>query len=111
MDDPVDVFVPYFFLLVFIYTMPGYNCSIKERMLYSASKSGVVEVLEQSGIEILKKVSALLQTSYSKISFRPVVFHLFLKLPFSTIFIFKLHFLLFLKLRSMLMKCWRFGKN
>ena len=57
--------------------MPGYNCSIKERMLYSASKSGVVEVLEQSGIEILKKVSALLQTSYSKISFRPVVFHLF----------------------------------
>ena len=57
----LDVFVPYFFLLVFIYTMPGYNCSIKERMLYSASKSGVVEVLEQAGIEILKKVSALLQ--------------------------------------------------
>merc|ERR1712241_14743 len=40
----------------FIYTMPGYNCSIKERMLYSSCKNSVVEILEQEGIEIVKKI-------------------------------------------------------
>ena len=41
---------------VFIYTMPGYNCSIKERMLYSSCKNAVVEVLGHEGIEIVKKI-------------------------------------------------------
>ena len=36
--------------------MPGYNCSIKDRMLYASSKNAVVEVLENDGIEIIKKV-------------------------------------------------------
>lgn len=36
--------------------MPGYNCSIKERMLYSSCKNSVVEVLEGCGIEIAKKI-------------------------------------------------------
>lgn len=40
----------------FIYTMPGYNCSIKDRMLYASSKNAVVEVLENDGIEIIKKI-------------------------------------------------------
>lgn len=40
----------------FIYTMPGYNCSIKERMLYSSCKNAVVEVLAHEGIEIAKKI-------------------------------------------------------
>jgi len=40
----------------FIYTMPGYNCSIKERMLYSSCKNAVVEIIEQDGIEITKKI-------------------------------------------------------
>lgn len=37
--------------------MPGYSCSIKERMLYSSCKNGLVESLEQKGIEVHKKVS------------------------------------------------------
>jgi twinfilin-like protein len=45
------------FVSVFIYTMPGYSCSIKERMLYSSCKNGLVERLEQIlGLEISKKV-------------------------------------------------------
>ena len=44
------------FISAFIYTMPGYNCSIKDRMLYASSKNAVVEVLENDGIEIIKKV-------------------------------------------------------
>ena len=36
--------------------MPGYNCSIKERMLNSSCKNSVVEVLEQEGIDITKKI-------------------------------------------------------
>ena len=36
--------------------MPGYNCSIKERMLYSSCKNAVVEVIESEGIEIVKKI-------------------------------------------------------
>ena len=43
---------------VFIYTMPGYNCSIKERMLYSSCKASLIDRLEsQLGLEITKKVS------------------------------------------------------
>lgn len=40
----------------FIYTMPGYNCSIKERMLYSSCRNAVVEVIESIGIEVAKKI-------------------------------------------------------
>lgn len=43
--------------IVFIYTMPGYNCSIKERMLYSSCKASLVDRLEsQLGLEITKKI-------------------------------------------------------
>lgn len=42
--------------VVFIYSMPGYNCSIKERMLYSSCKNGVVSNIEELGIEISKKI-------------------------------------------------------
>ena len=49
-----------FCILAFIYTMPGYNCSIKERMLYSSCKNSFVEMLESDGIEITKKVTQLL---------------------------------------------------
>ncbi|XP_002738571.1 twinfilin-1-like [Saccoglossus kowalevskii] len=43
--------------VVFIYTMPGYSCPIKERMLYSSCKSSVAEVIEQRlGTEIVKKI-------------------------------------------------------
>ncbi|XP_069142445.1 twinfilin-1-like isoform X2 [Argopecten irradians] len=42
---------------VFIYSMPGYKCSIKERMLYSSCKSPLLGVLEgQMGIELAKKL-------------------------------------------------------
>jgi len=46
----------YFESTTFIYTMPGYNCSIKERMLYSSCRNAVVESLEIDGIQIVKKV-------------------------------------------------------
>ena len=36
--------------------MPGYNCSIKDRMLYSSCKKAVVDVVESLGIEVHKKV-------------------------------------------------------
>ena len=36
-----------FIVLVFIYSMPGYSVSIKERMLYSSCKNSVVDVLEK----------------------------------------------------------------
>ncbi len=49
-----------FMFSAFIYTMPGYNCSIKERMLYSSCKKAVVEMLEHLGIEITKKVFFLI---------------------------------------------------
>ncbi|XP_060079149.1 twinfilin-1-like [Ylistrum balloti] len=42
---------------VFIYSMPGYKCSIKERMLYSSCKSPLIGLLEgQGGIEFAKKL-------------------------------------------------------
>lgn len=43
---------------VFIYSMPGYKCSIKERMLYSSCKSRLLDTVEQEFcLEIAKKVS------------------------------------------------------
>ncbi|KAJ7997860.1 hypothetical protein DPEC_G00216540 [Dallia pectoralis] len=42
---------------VFIYSMPGYKCSIKERMLYSSCKNPLVDMVENNmHIEILKKL-------------------------------------------------------
>ena len=42
---------------VFIYSMPGYSVSIKERMLYSSCKNSVVDVLERVySIPVDKKV-------------------------------------------------------
>ncbi|XP_037093027.1 twinfilin-1-like [Pollicipes pollicipes] len=46
-----------FHSLVFIYSMPGYNCSIRERMLYSSCKSSVIDVIEnQCQLSITKKI-------------------------------------------------------
>lgn len=43
--------------IVFIYSVPGYNCPIKERMLYSSCKSQLIDVIEgKIGIEIAKKI-------------------------------------------------------
>ncbi|CAL1526647.1 unnamed protein product [Lymnaea stagnalis] len=43
-------------LPVFIYSMPGYKCSIRERMLYSSCKNPLVDQLAKLGIEIEKKI-------------------------------------------------------
>lgn len=42
--------------IVFIYSMPGYNCSIKERMLYSSCKAPLTEIIDRLGLEIAKKL-------------------------------------------------------
>ncbi|XP_041128893.1 twinfilin-2-like [Polyodon spathula] len=43
--------------VVFIYSMPGYKCSIKERMLYSSCKSRLLDEVEQDfQLEIAKKM-------------------------------------------------------
>ncbi|XP_059367043.1 twinfilin-1-like [Carassius carassius] len=42
---------------VFIYSMPGYKCGIKERMLYSSCKNPLIDTVERNlGIEIAKKL-------------------------------------------------------
>ncbi|XP_062374560.1 twinfilin-1b [Sardina pilchardus] len=42
---------------VFIYSMPGYKCSIRERMLYSSCKNPLIETVEKNlRIEIAKKL-------------------------------------------------------
>uniref|UniRef100_A0AAR2KNY6 ADF-H domain-containing protein n=1 Tax=Pygocentrus nattereri TaxID=42514 RepID=A0AAR2KNY6_PYGNA len=43
--------------VVFIYSMPGYLCSVKERMLYSTCKSRLLEEVERDyHIEVVKKL-------------------------------------------------------
>ncbi|KAI2659345.1 Twinfilin-2 [Labeo rohita] len=43
--------------VVFIYSMPGYSCSIKERMLYSSCKNRLLDEVERDyHIEIAKKM-------------------------------------------------------
>ncbi|XP_068132670.1 twinfilin-1 [Hyperolius riggenbachi] len=43
--------------IVFIYSMPGYNCSIRERMLYSSCKAPLLHIVEQQlNVEIAKKI-------------------------------------------------------
>lgn len=41
--------------------MPGYNCSIKERMLYSSCKAPLTDMMEQLGLQLVKKVSVNLK--------------------------------------------------
>lgn len=48
-------------ITVFIYSMPGYECSVKERMLYSSCQGPLLDVIENRvGIIVSKKVSQLL---------------------------------------------------
>ncbi|XP_011499119.1 PREDICTED: twinfilin isoform X1 [Ceratosolen solmsi marchali] len=42
--------------IVFIYSMPGYSCSIKERMLYSSCKAPLLELIQSLGVTIIKKL-------------------------------------------------------
>ncbi|XP_056886715.1 twinfilin-2 isoform X2 [Takifugu flavidus] len=43
--------------VVFIYSMPGYGCNVKERMLYSSCKSRLLEEVERDyHLEIAKKL-------------------------------------------------------
>ncbi|XP_044271825.1 twinfilin [Tribolium madens] len=42
--------------IVFIYSMPGYNCPIKERMLYSSCKNPLTDTITSLGLEIVKKL-------------------------------------------------------
>ncbi|KFP02327.1 Twinfilin-1, partial [Calypte anna] len=43
--------------IVFIYSMPGYTCSIRERMLYSSCKSPLLEIVErQLWMPIIRKI-------------------------------------------------------
>ena len=41
---------------VFIYSMPGYNCSVKERMMYSSSKAPFLDAIASLGLEITKRL-------------------------------------------------------
>ncbi|CAL7942282.1 unnamed protein product [Xylocopa violacea] len=43
--------------IVFIYSMPGYSCSIKERMLYSSCKAPLLELIQSLGVTITKKMT------------------------------------------------------
>lgn len=42
--------------IVFIYSMPGYSCPIKERMLYSSCKNPLTDTITNLGIAIIKKL-------------------------------------------------------
>ncbi|XP_051163190.1 twinfilin isoform X1 [Leptopilina boulardi] len=42
--------------IVFIYSMPGYKCSIKERMLYSSCKAPLLDFIQSLGVIIAKKL-------------------------------------------------------
>ncbi|KAF5290005.1 hypothetical protein FQR65_LT11671 [Abscondita terminalis] len=42
--------------IVFIYSIPGYNCSIKERMLYSSCQNPFCEIISELGLTIEKKI-------------------------------------------------------
>ena len=59
MNKLLNILVSFLLLvfLVFIFTMPGYNCSIKDRMLYASARNAVIGTIENFGIEVEKKVS------------------------------------------------------
>ncbi|GJQ75874.1 twf [Trypoxylus dichotomus] len=42
--------------VVFIYSMPGYNCTIKERMMYSSCKGPFTDTISSWGVNIEKKI-------------------------------------------------------
>lgn len=42
--------------VVFVYSMPGYSCSVKERMMYSSCKAPFVDQIAALGVDIAKKV-------------------------------------------------------
>lgn len=42
--------------IIFIYSMPGYNCPIKERMLYSSCKNPFTDTIASMGLDIVKKI-------------------------------------------------------
>ncbi|XP_034824592.1 twinfilin [Maniola hyperantus] len=42
--------------IVFIYSMPGYSCSIKERMMYSSCKGQFLEIIEKIGVVVAKRL-------------------------------------------------------
>ncbi|XP_047527282.1 twinfilin [Vanessa atalanta] len=42
--------------VVFIYSMPGYSCSIKERMMYSSCKGQFLEIMEKMGLVVEKRL-------------------------------------------------------
>ncbi|XP_066157247.1 twinfilin [Euwallacea fornicatus] len=42
--------------IVFIYSMPGYNCTVKERMLYSSCKNPLTVSITSLGLDINKKI-------------------------------------------------------
>lgn len=42
--------------IFFIFTMPGFNCSIKDRMLYASCRNEFMGTIESFGIEVDKKV-------------------------------------------------------
>ncbi|CAH2278003.1 twinfilin-1 isoform X2 [Pelobates cultripes] len=43
--------------IVFIYSMPGYTCSIRERMMYSSCKNPLLHIIEnQIQMEVIKKI-------------------------------------------------------
>lgn len=42
---------------VFIYSMPGYKCPVKERMMYSSCKAPFLETINDLGLGIEKKVN------------------------------------------------------
>lgn len=48
---------------VFIYSMPGYACSVRERMMYSSCKAPFLEQLAALGVDVIKKVSEPVQLS------------------------------------------------
>lgn len=44
---------------VFVYSMPGYSCSVRERMMYSSCKAPFLETLQSYGIDVAKKVISM----------------------------------------------------
>eukprot|EP00800_Vazella_pourtalesii_P020002 TRINITY_DN694_c1_g1_i1.p1 TRINITY_DN694_c1_g1~~TRINITY_DN694_c1_g1_i1.p1 ORF type:complete len:355 (-),score=31.70 TRINITY_DN694_c1_g1_i1:113-1177(-) len=42
--------------ILFLYFSPGYNCSIKERMLYSSSIAGFLSQIQDKGVVVLKRI-------------------------------------------------------
>ena len=44
--------------------MPGYNCSIKDRMLYASARNAVISTIENLGVVVDKKVRKMARLSY-----------------------------------------------